>query len=366
MLLGSTPSEPLVRAEGALALTLGSGLMGALGGRLIEPAAPEVAWLLAPLLALVGLAAGARPHVASEDVNVTWTAVGGSFIVIPVSFYASPEPWLCLALFAATPVGLLLNATWVTLLGGLRDLAAGRSAEDVDLARLYAGRWLLRLGMLGGVSALALGDGYLAVVSSLTCAAGAHRWWLGTTARHQRGRWLARVAGGRVDGWRLLPIAELPAELTEELPPLMRARPSEWVLVETAGEECGPYREGLGGIPRALVPAVDHVACSVPWRAPSAEARAAAAVLGAVFAPFLGLTVGAMVAVALTPHLGLATHPTGLVGWILLISGPTTGAMVAGLTTIAHSTRAAVLGVGVGIYSLLAPGFCWLVSLTYA
>lgn len=355
-------TEPLVRAEGALALALGSGLLGALGARLVEPSAPAVAWLLAPLLALVGLMAGARPHAPNEDATVTWIAVGGAFVAIPAAFCAGTDSWLCVALFAAAPCGLLLNALWLSLLGHLRDLSEGRSCEDVDLARSRAGGWLLRLAAVGGLVAVARADGYLVSVALLVAAAGAHRLGLGLGARRRRSRWLAEVADGRRPGWRLVPRSALPPEQTAALPSVMRARPAASVLLETSG--AGPYREGLGGVPRALVPAPRHTPSPVPWRPPSAESLASLAVLASVFAPFAGLVFGAVVAQVMAPRLGDTPDPAGLVGWVLLVSGPATGTMVAGLARLARPARPVVLAVGLAIYSLLAPAFCWLIGLT--
>jgi hypothetical protein len=212
-----------------------------------------------------------------------------------------------------------------------------------------------------GLVAVARSDGYLTTVAVLASATGAHRWWRGARDRRDRARWLAGVAGGQHPGWRLVPRSALPPQMTASLPPLMRARPPAWVLVEATRE--GPYREGLGGVPRAVTPAFEHTESPVPWRAPSPDARAAVAVLGSVFAPFVGLTFGAVVAHTMAPRLGDSPDPAGLVGWILLVSGPATGTMVAGLARLARPARATVLAIGLAIYGLVAPGFCWLISL---
>ncbi|HJL20502.1 MAG TPA: hypothetical protein RMH99_32845 [Sandaracinaceae bacterium LLY-WYZ-13_1] len=360
-----TRTRCLVRAEGGLALALASGLLAAVGARLTAADTPEVAWLLAPMLGLLGALVGSRTHAPARDrdAETTWAAVGGTFVAVPCAFGVASTPSLCLALFVAVPCGLLLNAVWVSLLGRLSDLD-GRSAEDGDLARVLAGSWLLCFAVVGALVAAVRRDPYLATVASLAVAVGGHRWLVGSARRRRRAAWLASVTRGEVPGWRLVPIRAVGPERAATLPALTRG-PGPWrALLETTA--AGPYREGPGGVARARVPApapASPAGPSVRWHPPSAAARATFATLGAFFVPFLGLGIGLFLAEPLARAPFGPARPGHLVGWLLVLSGPLTGSMLAALARLAPPARDRVVGVGLGTYVLVAAAFCFLLGL---
>lgn len=357
--LHSTPAaiERRVEREASLALTLGSAVLGAAGARLAIPDVPAVAWLLTPMLGLVGLLAASRCSGGRGDATVLWTALGGTCIAIPSAFCAASDPWVCGALFAAAPAGLVLYGTWLLLLGRLRELSAARTLEDGDLVGVHGGRWLTAVAAGGGWVALARLDGWLGAVSAVVATVGVVRWIAAEIRLQERRRWLDAVRRGHVAGWRLVPRRTVAPARAALLPIWSRATPCVEVLVETSS--AGPYREGIGGVPRAIVPAVCAWPCPVPWRAPGPVARGSAALVGAVFAPFLGLALGVFAASVCAPGAPAASlEPGVVVGWTLLVSGPATGLLVGALASVAPPIRGTTLAVALASYCLGAPMLC--------
>src|SRR5690606_2646871 len=149
-------------------------------------------------------------------------------------------------------------------------------------------------------------------------------------------------------------------EQIAELPALVRSAGSlDGVLVTSAGE--GPYREHGVGIPHARVPL--HLGAEPAWSFPWGAMRGAVAIVGAVFAPLMSLLLSAAAAGVLARGAAPCTTGTDLLcGWLLLLSGPSTGAALLVLSQLHGPTRATVWWLGISIYLLACPFVCLLVS----
>ncbi len=351
---------PAARAEAAVALGLGSALVGGTAARVVFPGAPASAVVLAGMLAVLGLAAGSREKGAADDTGIEWLAVFGMLVSVPATVALAYPTGVCLALFLAPPAGLALAALWWSLLAALRDLDAARSHEDLDLTRQISGRWLALIGGVTAPTAILASDLGLGLAAALVAAIGGVRAAFAAKNRRRREQWLARALEGAEPGWHVVPADRLPPEQVAGLPALVRASKLDGVLVATSGE--GPYREHGVGVPHARVPlrlGQDEQAWSFPWSA----LRGAVAVVGSVFAPLMSLLLSAAAAELLTRGAGpCAAGADLLCGWLLLLSGPSTGAALLVLSQLHRPTRATVWWLGISIYLLACPFVCLLVS----
>jgi hypothetical protein len=350
---------PKVRVEAAIALALGSALIGATASRVVFPGVPASAVVLSAMLGLLGLSAGSRPHRPHEDSGIEWLAVFGMLVSVPATVALAHPGGVCLALFLAPPAGLALAALWWSLLAGLRDLQETQVAEDVDVAQEISGRWLALIGGVTAPTAILATDPILAGGAIAVALLGGLRAASASRARRRRRRWLARVATGEVPGLRIVPADAFASEQLTGLPSLLRATRDDGVLVEVASE--GPYRESGLGAPRARVPRTfdDELGGGVPW----APLRGALAIVGALLAPLMSLLLSAGAAEILTREAGpCAAGADLLCGWLLLLSGPSTGAALLVLSHLHRPARATVWWLGVSIYLLACPFVCLLVS----
>src|SRR5690606_29000937 len=163
------------RAEAAVALALGSALVGATAARVVFPSAPASALVLAGMLAILGLAAGSRDKDRAEDTGIEWLAVFGMLVSVPATVALAHPTGICLALFLAPPAGLALAALWWSLLAALCELDGGSSYEDLDLTRQISGRWLALIGGVTAPTAILAADLGLGIAASLIAAAGGVR-----------------------------------------------------------------------------------------------------------------------------------------------------------------------------------------------
>ncbi len=352
---------PRARAEAQVALALGSALVGATAARVVFPAEPASALLLAAMLAVLGLAAGARDKTPAEDSGIEWLAVFGMLVSVPATVALAHPRGVCLALFLAPPAGLALAALWWSLLAALRELDATRSYEDLDLTRQIGGRWLALIGGVTAPTAILASDLGLGAAAALVSAIGGVRAAFAARSRRRREAWLARAIAGEEPGWRVVPADQVAPELLARLPVLVRSAAAlDGVLVTATGE--GPYREHGVGTPHARVPlrlGAHDAAWSFPWSA----LRGAVAVVGAVFAPLMSLLLSAAAAEILTRGAGTCAAGADLLcGWLLLLSGPSTGAALLVLSQVHRPARATVWWLGISIYLLACPFVCLLVS----
>ena len=98
------------RAEAAVALGLGSALVGATAARVVFPGEADSATLLAGMLAILGLLAGTRPRSPDDDSGIEWLAVFGMLVSVPTTVALAQPSGVCLGLFLAPPAGLALAA----------------------------------------------------------------------------------------------------------------------------------------------------------------------------------------------------------------------------------------------------------------
>lgn len=347
-----------MRREGALALALGSALLGVAGMRLVSDDLLG-AVVLAIELGVLGLLARTHPE-GDDDASLTWTAVAGAFVALPTAVGAVDADWICLALFLAAPAGLVLATFWWTLMGRLEPLERGGSLEDPIRARGHVARWLVAVasvaGLVGAVRADLVSAG-LGLGMALAAAALAAR---ARGALRRRSRWLALVREGRVDGWRVRDASEVSPERLADLPAFTRGPLLDGVLVAHTPD--APYREGLGE-------PVARVATDAPLPArrpgPGRALIAAAASVGAVFAPLVALAASACAAEL------LSRDPAGcigeeMVGWLLLLSGPGTGALLFLLGRLHRPGRVLVWWLGTGVYLLACPFVCLSASMAAA
>lgn len=352
---------PKVRAEAAIALALGSALVGATASRVVFPDVPASAIVLAAMLALLGLSAGSRPHRPDEDSGIEWLAVFGMLVSVPATVALAQPGGVCLALFLAPPAGLALAALWWSLLAGLRDLHDTRVEEDADVARQIAGRWLALIGGVTAPTAILAGDTTLAAAAVGVASLGGLRAAAGSRARRARRRWLGQVAAGQVPRLRIAPASAFTFEQLLTVPTLLRADRNDGVLVEVTRE--GPYRDSELGTPKARVPLALDAARATTGSVPWAPMRGALAIVGALFAPLMSLLLSAAAAEILTRDAGpCAAGADLLCGWLLLLSGPSTGAALLVLSHLHRPARATVWWLGVSIYLLACPFVCLLVS----
>ncbi len=351
-----------VRVEAAIGLALGSALVGATASRVVFPGAPASAVVLAVMLAVLGLAAGTRPSQPEEDSGIEWLAVFGMLVSIPATVAIAQPRGVCLALFLAPPAGLALAALWWSLLAAIRELDAGpRTAEDADVAQQSSGRWLALIGGVTAPTAILADDITLGVIAAGVAILGGTRAAVGSRRRKDRQRWIVRVMAGAELGYCIVPSETYTPEQLADLPPLLRAdTPLDGVLVEAGSE--GPYRDHGRGVPVARVPLAMERARphrSFPWDA----MRGAVAIVGALFAPLMSLLLSAAAAEVLTRHAGPCVAGADLLcGWLLLLSGPSTGAALLVLSQLHKPTRATVWWLGISIYLLACPFVCLLVS----
>lgn len=351
-----------IRAEAAIALALGSALVGATASRVVFPGSPASAVVLAGMLAVLGLAAGTRPNRPEEDSGIEWLAVFGMLVSVPATVALADPRGVCLALFLAPPAGLAIAAVWWSLLAALRELdAGGLSAEDADVAQQIGGRWLALIGGVTAPTAILASDFVLGALAAGIAVLGGVRAAIGARNRRRRQRWIARVIAGAEPGWQIVPSDGFAPEQLAALPSFLRATPLDGVLVEASSE--GPYRDHGRGVPVARVPlsltATRDASGSFPWSA----MRGAVAIVGAIFTPLMSLLLSAGAAQMLTRQVGhCAAGADLLCGWLLLLSGPSTGAALLVLSQMHRPTRATVWWLGVSIYLLACPFVCLLVS----
>jgi hypothetical protein len=350
-----------VRVEAAIALAFGSALIGATASRVVFPGAAASAIVLSAMLGVLGLSAGARSQRPHEEPGIEWLAVFGMLVSVPATVALAHPGGVCLALFLAPPAGLALAALWWSLLAGLRDLQQGAVAEDVDVARQISGRWLALIGGVTAPTAILAADPVLAAAALAVALLGGLRAASGTRARRRRRRWLVRVASGEVSRLRIVSADAFAPEQLAGLSDLVRAERNDGVLVETASE--GPYRESGLGAPRARVPLAVDASGASAGPAPWVPLRGALAVVGALLAPLMSLLLSAAAAQILTREAGpCAAGADLLCGWLLLLSGPSTGAALLVLSHLHKPARATVWWLGVSIYLLACPFVCLLVS----
>src|SRR5512139_266016 len=111
-----------VQGEGAVALALGSALVGATASRVVFPYSPLSALGFAVMLGVLGVAAGLRPNRFEEDAGIEWLAVLGMGVCMPACVALASPRSVCLALFLAPPAGIALAALWWSLISALREL----------------------------------------------------------------------------------------------------------------------------------------------------------------------------------------------------------------------------------------------------
>lgn len=350
------------RAEAAVALALGSALVGATASRVIFPGAPASAVVLAGMLGVLGLAAGSRDKGPAEDTGIEWLAVFGMLVSVPATVALAHPRGVCLALFLAPPAGLALAALWWSLLAALRELDATRSYEDLDLTRQISGRWLALIGGVTAPTAILAADFGLGLAAAIVAAVGGVRAAVASHSRRRREQWLTRAIAGEEPGWRVVAADQFAPEQVAELPVFVRSAASlDGVLVTSTGE--GPYREHGAGVPHARVPLRIGDGDLPPWSFPWRAIRGAIAIVGALFAPLMSLLLSAAAAEILTRDAGACTAGADLLcGWLLLLSGPSTGAALLVLSQLHRPTRATVWWLGISIYLLACPFVCLLVS----
>lgn len=352
-----------VRAEAAAALGIGSALVGATASRVVFPDSPGSAAVLSALLGALGIAAGTRPTQPQEESSIEWLAVFGMLISVPVAVALARPSGICLALFLAPPAGLALAALWWSLLAALRDLEAGSTLEDGDVAQQIAGRWLALIGGITAPTAILASDLVLGGAALGVAALGGARAALGGQKRRRRARWLARALAGEEPNVDVVPAHHFAPERLASLPALVHSsEPPAGVLVERGSE--GPYREPGLGTPWARVPLTALEPLRKRW-APSWKGMCGAlAIVGALFAPLLSLLFSAAVAELLMRNLisRCGSSADLLCGWLLLLSGPSTGAALLALSHLHRPTRSAVWWLGISIYLLACPFVCLLVS----
>ncbi|MEQ9078307.1 MAG: hypothetical protein RLP09_30850 [Sandaracinaceae bacterium] len=347
-----------VRREGALALALGSALLGVAGMRLVSDDLVG-ALVLAVELAVLALLARSHPG-EDDDASLTWTAVAGAFVALPTAVGAVNADWICLALFLAAPAGLVLATFWWTLMGRLEPLERGGSLEDPIRARGHVARWLVAVASVAGlVGALRtdLVSGGLGLGMAVAAAALAGR---ARGALRRRRRWLTRVREGRVEGWRIRADRDFEDARVAALPAFTRGPILDGVLVAHTPD--APYREGMG----QPVARVSATAPLDPVRSgPGKALAAAAACIGAFFAPLIALFAGTLFAELLAQD-GAGCTSDGVVGWLLLFSGPSTGAILWLLGRLHAPTRVTVWWLGLAVYLLVCPFVCLTASMAAA
>jgi hypothetical protein len=352
-----------VRAEAAIALGVGSALVGATAARVVFPGEAGSAAVLAGMLAVLGLAAGTRPNRTQEDSGIEWLAVFGMLVSVPATVALAQPSGVCLALFLAPPAGLALAALWWSLLAAMRELDAGSTLEDADVGKQIAGRWLALIGGVTAPTAILASDLTLGLAALAVAAFGGARAAHGGRRRRARTRWLARTLAGEESGYRVVPAEAFPPEHLTGLPALVRSSaPAAGVLVARHDAE-GPYRERGLGTPLARVPLANAMPESTRWSLPWGAMRSAIAIIGALFAPLMSLLLSAAAAEVLTRGAGACASGADLLcGWLLLLSGPSTGAALLVLSHLHRPTRATVWWLGISIYLLACPFVCLLVS----
>lgn len=350
-----------VRAEAAIALGIGSALVGATASRVVFPDAPGSAAVLSVLLAVLGIAAGTRPTRPQEDSGIEWLAVFGMLVSVPVAVALAQPSGVCLALFLAPPAGLALAALWWSLLAALRDLDASSTLEDGDVARQVSGRWLALIGGVTAPTAILASDLTLGAAAFLVAAFGGTRAALGARSRKRRARWLDRALSGREPAFQVVPAEAFPPEQLASIPALIRSSsPPAGVLVERGSE--GPYRDHGLGTPWARVP-LTTATPSPRWSPGRGAICSALAIVAALVAPLLSLLMSAAAAEVLTRGVGACASGADLLcGWLLLLSGPSTGAALLVISNLHRPTRATVWWLGISIYLLACPFVCLLVS----
>ena len=348
-----------VRVEAAIALGVGSALVGATAARVVFPGVAGSAIVLAGMLAGLGVLAGTRPSRPPEDAGIEWLAIFGMVVSVPATVALAQPSGVCLALFLAPPAGLALAALWWSLLAAIRELDTRATVEDADLAQQIGGRWLALIGGVTAPTAILASDFVLGAAAIGVAMLGGLRAAFGTKSRRRRARWLARVSLGEVAGFRIVPAESYSPEQLSAIPALVRtSAPPAGVLVETFSS--GPYRDHAG-TPFARVP----LAMETPLASslPPGAVRSALAIVGALFAPLLSLLLSAATAEALTRGAGACASGADLMcGWLLLLSGPSTGAALLVLSHVHRPTRATVWWLGISIYLLACPFVCLLLS----
>ncbi len=350
-----------VRSEASIGLALGSALVGATAARVVFPDAPASAIVLGVMLAVLGLAAGTRPSQPEEDSGIEWLAVFGMLVSIPATVALARPRSVCLALFLAPPAGLALSALWWSLLAALRELDEGGSLEDGNLSQQITGRWLALIGGVTAPTAILAADVPLAAIGAGVALLGGIRAALGGRRRRARHRWLLSVMAGAEVDWCVSAAESFTAEQLAGLPSFVRSEaPLDGVLLEASSE--GPYRDHGRGIPVARIPS-SVAALRKSWAFPWDAIRGAVAVVGALFAPLMSLLLGAAAAEILTRSAGPCVAGAELLcGWLLLLSGPSTGVALLVLSQMHRPTRATVWWLGISIYLLACPFVCLLVS----
>ncbi len=349
-----------VRAEGAIALALGSALIGATASRIVFPNAPASAVVLASMLAVLGLTAGTRPSRREDDSDIEWLAVFGMLVSVPATVALARPSGVCLALFLAPPAGLALAALWWSLLAGLRELGADQAVEDGDLAMKLSGRWLALLGGVSAPTAFVASDAALGILATTMALGGAVRAIIGGYRVRRRLRFIDEVRRGELSRFRILPSTEFPRSVLDGLPALVRSpKRLDGVLVERTVE--GPYRENGPGAPHARVPMQSDAPARL--RVSCDALRGAVAVVGATFAPLMSLLLSAAAAEILARGSSPCTASADLLcGWLLILSGPSTGAALLVLSHLHRPARATVWWLGISMYLLACPFVCLLVS----
>lgn len=350
-----------VRVEAAIALGVGSALVGATAARVVFPGVAGSAIVLAGMLAGLGVLAGTRPSRPPEDAGIEWLAIFGMVVSVPATVALAQPSGVCLALFLAPPAGLALAALWWSLLAAIRELDTAATVEDADLAQQIGGRWLALIGGVTAPTAILASDFVLGAAAIAVATLGGLRAALGTQSRRRRARWLARVRLGEIPEFRIVPAESYSPEQLTAIPALVRTgAPPAGVLVETFST--GPYRDHAG-TPFARVPLAAAQEPPLRWSVPAGTVRSALAIVGALFAPLLSLLVSAATAEALTRGAGACASGADLMcGWLLLLSGPSTGAALLVLSHVHKPTRATVWWLGISIYLLACPFVCLLVS----
>jgi hypothetical protein len=343
-----------------MALGLGSALVGATAARVVFPHAPASALLLAGSLGALGAGAGLRTRASRDHAGLEWIAVLGALACLPAAVILAQPRMLWISIFLAPPVGLALAALWWSLLAALRGLERGRTLEDVDVAEQLSGRWVAAVGGVCAPAAFLAADMPAFAVAALFALWGTARAIVATRARTLRARFLKNALEGRDPRFRVVDSRSMPSERSSALPSFSRTRAKlDGVLVARSGE--GPYRDS------DVVHALARVPLCAELRPPTFglawdALRGTIAILGALFAPLASLVVSAAAAECIALGSARGSANDAACGWLLLLSGPATGAALLVLSHLHRPVRAAVWWLGIGIYLLTCPLVCLLLS----